>query len=200
MKTKLTIFTSLLVFASFSLSALAATPTPTATPKDTKTVVENAVAAATNSTTTERVKWVNDKLQAALADLITKSVSVAGDAKDFVVGELPDIIKQLLLWKLFESFVPMVFWFCSFWFFAILFMRTTIKNEDWKCNNTNRYNDYPQNGFPKAWIGVFKVVACLVSVICFLFSMNLTWLQIWLAPKVYLIEYSKSMLEGIIGK
>src|SRR5437773_4823709 len=55
-----------------------------------------------------RLSLVNQKLQDALADTITKATTVAGEAKDFMVEQLPDVIRQLLLWKFFENLLPMV--------------------------------------------------------------------------------------------
>jgi hypothetical protein len=141
--------------------------------------------------------FVGDKLQTALIDVVNKTVQVAGDAKDFVIAQLPDVIKQLLLWKFAESFAPMAFWFLVAFISTSIFFGTTIKHGDWLAATlTNgRSSDRPKNGFPRMFTGIFKAIVSLVGIIMFLCSLNMTWLQIWLAPKVYLIEYVRNMVK-----
>ena len=43
---------------------------------------------------------MNEQLQNALVDLITKVTSGMDTATAFLAGELPDVVQQLLRWKL----------------------------------------------------------------------------------------------------
>ena len=188
MNMKKTIISTLMlvsVFATASFADVSPTPAPSIAP---------VVAVSSTNPTVDNLKWVNDKLQVALADTLTKATMVAGDAKDFVVKELPDVIKQLLLWKFWQSLAPMIFWFLMTIFLIRLFCNTTIKNGDWTSNGLEDYKRGPKNGFPSLFMGIVKAITALISVILFLHAYNWTWLQIWLAPKVYLIDYARSMV------
>ena len=43
---------------------------------------------------------MNEQLQAALAEIITKVSNGADSAVAFLSGQLPDVVQQLLMWKL----------------------------------------------------------------------------------------------------
>lgn len=139
---------------------------------------------------------VPSKLQSALADMVNKSVQIAGDAKDFLVAQLPDVIRQLLLWKFFEKLIPMVFFFAAFLFMSQR-VSALIKRGDFQPvpHPGSNYQSDPKNGYPLMIWGIAKCVLTLALLLAFLFTMNLTWLQIWIAPKVYLIEYAKSLVS-----
>jgi hypothetical protein len=140
-----------------------------------------------------KMSWVNQKLQDSLADMITKATAVAGDAKDFVIQQMPDIIKQLLMWKFAESLLPMVFLGIVTLFMGWMVSRA-IKAGDFTDTKEKSYDWIPSNGWPTAGFGLVKAVIGFLFFISFLMHLNLEWLQIWIAPKVYLIEYAKSMV------
>src|SRR3982751_6068040 len=118
MKKLLNIIIALIITSPALFAAEASAPSPTVTPNPT---VEN-------------LKWVNDKLQSALADTLNKATTVAGDAKDFIAGQLPDVIKQLLVWKFFESLAPIIF-FAIISLILINQIVRTMKNNDFRNDN-----------------------------------------------------------------
>jgi len=134
--------------------------------------------------------WVGDKLQSAMVETITKATAVAGDAKDFIAKQLPDVIKQLLRWKFAESLFGCFFPILIFVSFLTVASKLWIKME-WNAH-----------GEPKDAANVIRLICAVassigmvISLLAVFFCVNLTWLQIWLAPKVYLIEYAKSMIH-----
>lgn len=124
-----------------------------------------------------------DKLQSALADAVTKSIQAAGDATDFLIGQLPDVIKQFLMWKMVESIAWNVVSVIG-----VLAMIAIVRKFLAKGRQTKW--DWEDRLFPFA-IGSF--LFCFVIAIS-TFNFNLDWLQIWVAPKVYLIEYAKAAI------
>lgn len=134
-----------------------------------------------------------DKLKDALAQMITGVTQTAGQAKDFIVSQLPDVVKQLLMWKMAESiwqmFLPAIVLIvavriCSKY-------RAKGREKDWKYIAENEEADALKQIIPfallHAWMGAMAIWFCL--------SANITWLQIWIAPKVYLIEYAKTLVK-----
>jgi hypothetical protein len=152
----------------------------------------------TPSPASNEIQSTSHKLQDALADTLNKTVQVMGDAKDFVVAQMPDVIKQLLLWKFYEALMPMLFFFIVAAWMGFLVSRL-VHRGDWTPVTTGEGYDRdtnPKNGYPLMIFGIVKAFIGIVAIIFFTFSMNVTWLQIAVAPKVYLIEYAKSFVTN----
>lgn len=140
---------------------------------------------------------MNEKLQVALADLVNKSVGALGKGTEFLAGEIPDVIRQLLIWKAVES---------AIWFgLGILLLIAMI------------YGNYRQIKWIRSWLGkpcpghyykdlglelcdrpelMLNFFQLLPGAVILSLLSNLDWLKIWIAPKVYLIEYAASMVKG----
>lgn len=115
---------------------------------------------------------MNEQLREALTTLLDKSLS----AVDFMVAELPEVIQQLLLWKMWENLI---------YFTVSLIAALTV----WVVATCLYRND---NSHDRVMWFVF---AFLVSLVVLLLGFNVTWLQILIAPKVYLIEYAASLAK-----
>jgi hypothetical protein len=120
---------------------------------------------------------MNEKLQESLAEII--NITLQG--KDFILEQAPDVIQQLLAWKFTVSLLL---------FILILSI------------------------IPGAWIGVKKmrsvitpieviIIISIVGVIAVVaiplsyggYVGPFTWLQILIAPKVYLLEYASYLIS-----
>ncbi len=132
---------------------------------------------------------MNDELQEALLAIITGTINAASAAKAFLMSELPDVIHQLLLWKAVASGLR-----CGL--FLVLAIATGVAA--WvllkKAVNyvpKSRYDDGAHLCIP----GVICAVVCPVVFFVGVCT-NFTWLQILIAPKIYLIEYAASLVKG----
>lgn len=130
---------------------------------------------------------MNESLQQALAGILNKTMAGVEAGVSFLSSELPDVIQQLLVWKLAQSSVLLGLGI-SFWVFAAYLLRKGLKNmkEEGEKTWTNR-QEY-------RYVAPYIISAFAVS-IGFVMSMvnGATALQIWLAPKIYLIEYAASL-------
>lgn len=132
---------------------------------------------------------MNESLQQALAGILNKTMAGVEAGVSFLSAELPDVIQQLLVWKLAESCMLLTLGF-AFLLTAIKLIRKGFKNldeeqkKDWHSEKPSRYV------VPFA-IGGFS------STIAFILVMSNAGsaLQIWLAPKIYLIEYAASLAK-----
>jgi hypothetical protein len=115
------------------------------------------------------------ELQGALTEILNGVLS----AKDFMLAELPDVVQQLLLWKFYYHLSHVIL---GFLFVALVFFIR------YKCSTLESWNPRTDDLFS-------YVVATVVSFFTILITFNLTWLQVWLAPKVYLIEYAASLAK-----
>jgi hypothetical protein len=134
---------------------------------------------------------VNDQLQAALADIIGKTGEAVSDGVGFLKAELPGVIQQLLYWKMASSFLGMVITL-AFSYAAFVFIRRGFRLAADFSPKKNSYDDDPRF-WMRFWLTVVSAVLGMVSFVCVLNSF--TWLKIWIAPKVYLIEYATSLAK-----
>lgn len=126
---------------------------------------------------------MNEQLQNALALILGKTVTAAQAGAEFLMAELPDVIHQLLIWKAImsglQSLLAITLTVVGVYGYYRLFK--------WDMKNSS----YGEKGFP-SFLGGIAGVAVLTAA-GFLFSMD--WLQILIAPKIYLIEYAASLTK-----
>jgi hypothetical protein len=127
---------------------------------------------------------LSEELQNALSEALAKATS----AVDFVVAETPEVIQQLLLWRMASSIC-----YCALalvvatsigiaWVKGAQAVKSMFKDDSCK--------DQAYMFF--TFIGLLLSVLASIPIFC---CMNLDWLQIWLAPKVYLIEYAADSVK-----
>jgi len=121
-------------------------------------------------------------MEKQLQDALVEVLPTVMEAKDFVLSELPDVVHQLLMWKVFESI--------GYNILAIVFVFVSIK----------MYKIAKENMTPKLdFVKDLKMSFCLIGgVILNILSIcivNIKFVQIWIAPKVYIIEYLKEMTK-----
>lgn len=112
---------------------------------------------------------MNEQLQKALAELLGKT-NVAGE---FIIGEMPDVIQQLLEWRVFINSTWSIVWFMAGVFVLYL--------------GSLKYKDDPSE---KNWVpyAAFSVPLILGSLLCLK-----EVIKISIAPKVWLIEYAAKL-------
>lgn len=131
---------------------------------------------------------MNDQLQKVLADIITRVTSGADAAIQFGKEQIPEVLKQLLIWNFTFSFL---IWFSATAVIVgyIIWMLTKFR---WWFKN-QRSTTTEQD----AAVTVLTVIWGFVSfIMIFVFWCNLDWLKIWVAPKLYLLEYAASLIKS----
>lgn len=128
-----------------------------------------------------------EPLKQAVADMIQAATKSAGEAKDFLAGQIPDVIRQLLMWKMAESIVYCLIGIAMMiiWIKAARKYFAYGKSEEWDFDSS-------EGMVPATMFGGLLSVFWLGGTIAFL---NTTWLQIWIAPKVYLIEFARDLIK-----
>ena len=146
---------------------------------------------------TDAVKEVanNDVLKQAVAKVIEKSLQGIDTATSFLSAQLPDVIHQLLMWKAVSSFVA--------WSISVFLLTTScillykllsgFSNKD---GNTLVCQDCcgGLEPSPKGFSAICYIFIGTVSGLA-MFLNNWTWLKIWIAPKIYLIEYAAELVK-----
>ncbi len=113
------------------------------------------------------------------------------ETKDFALSEAPELIQQLILWKRVQSLATIGLFLIIALFLLILgrFM--------WSKSKT--LSDEGDSSVPsdKELEQIFSGIVHIFSIICFSISFTnfFNSLQIWLAPKIYVLEYCVNMLK-----
>lgn len=122
---------------------------------------------------------MNEQLQKALVEILESVLS----AKVFLTAELPDVISQLLVWNMSMSILETVLGIFILW--TIYFATKKY---------ANNWDKIYQKDLDATIVlmGIYDIVMGVAG-FCLLF--NLKWLQIWLAPKIYLLEYAANLAK-----
>ena len=135
---------------------------------------------------------MNEQLQLAISTLIKTSLNAIDKGTTFLSNQIPEVLQQLLLWKATTSFIKFSYGiFIIGGIFAWLIYQykywVTIVEDHWGSKVRRIEGDKG----PVALLNILLFIPLLYGS----HFISLTWLQIWIAPKLYLIEYSKDFLK-----
>lgn len=141
---------------------------------------------------------MNEQAQKILVDLLQKASNGIDSAVSFSQAQIPDVVHQLLVWNFASSIIAQAFSLVlilavAIWLVKLISDRTSRK--PWTCHKQDaRLNETSELFDIVALISVIGgALAVVFSII--VFSCNFDWLKIWLAPKLYLIEYAASLVK-----
>lgn len=136
---------------------------------------------------------MNDQLQQSLSQILDQAVSGVQAGVSLLSAELPDVIHQLLMWKMVESLI-----LCAGGIiFTVVAIRWFVKNSGRGKEEGRKHKPtltHDEDGDIAPWIPFALFPLVLIGAIA-IDTINITWLKIWLAPKVYLIEYAASLVK-----
>lgn len=132
---------------------------------------------------------MNDQLQASLAVILQKATTGLEAGVNFLGAQIPDVVRQVLLFNLWKDVASVVIAVLILVGYAVglaFLWKWAIKNE-----KENRWSD----AFFGA--GMLTTVTAIFAgfVVVWLISSFLDGLEIWLAPKVWLIEYASTFVK-----
>lgn len=150
---------------------------------------------------------MNEQLQNALVEILNRALAGIDTSMGFLSAELPDVVTQLLQWKMLEALVVVglvtlcqISWVC--------FLKKIWKDRpseevyqggfrgNWAWESYKHYRDSPEL---EAGVGCFNAIIFLILVfatfpqVAYLFEA----LQILVAPKIYLIEYVSELTKRV---
>ena len=138
---------------------------------------------------------LQEKTITALTDILT-SVT---EAKDFVLAELPEVIHQILMWELCSSILDNVVAIVLPIILTVVLLKVWCKPKSGTSNRiwsyyeeSDRYHFKDDDFCLTMFIisGVISIVTLIIS----LTAINTTFIKIWLAPKLFLIEYAAKLV------
>lgn len=120
---------------------------------------------------------MNEQANKVLAELLQKATNGIDAAVSFSQAQLPDVIHQLLVWNAVSSALAQIVGMLI----IILPIVYSVKKWEVICDNDCQ---------PFMMFHIITVLSGFLLV-----ADNLDWLKIWLAPKLYLIEYAASLMK-----
>lgn len=147
---------------------------------------------------------MNDQLQQALAVVLQGATNAVQSGVSFLQAELPDVIQQLLTWKLAQAGLHSLLCLAVIVVFVVSLNRGlpiwkaysrgsrmyygNVANDEEKEGRRLMQENDDGDSFYKVLAAVSGPLSVVAAVI-FLEAFG-TVVQIWLAPKIYLIEYA----------
>lgn len=137
---------------------------------------------------------MNEELQKALSELLGKANYGIDAASGFLAAELPEVIQQLLMWYGVRSFI-----ICFIGIVAAIALPKMIsamlrKPEEGVSNffwNSN--GDFSDKMPPVMFVVFGGLFALIIECVLVFDFINIEWLQIWITPKLWLIEYAAKL-------
>jgi uncharacterized membrane protein HdeD (DUF308 family) len=122
----------------------------------------------------------------ALIEVINRTLKGVDTTVNFLSQQIPDVIHQLLLYKAVSSFLMCLV------AIALCIIHVSVTRVVYKIETKQKSSDaFVSIGIVGMLCGVF-VWGIALRLLC----LNMDWLQIWLAPKVYLLEYAANLYKA----
>lgn len=139
---------------------------------------------------------LQDASAQALIKMIDITVQNMSDVIAFSKQQIPEVIHQLLMWNLIESLT----WFCVALLSTYPVCRF-LRNQATRKPLNNSFRDYKvtmvydSSGRQHAGVIVYILLCLAYGVFSLSALTDLTWLKIWIAPKLYLLEYGAKLIS-----
>ena len=137
----------------------------------------------------ETQNTIQNTLENALISSIEGIKKTGTELVDALYQQAPEVIEQLLLWHGVES---LVMFLVSLAMLSVPFIFYKLASAAYTKFNVQKMSDE----FPYWMTTILSgILSILVSTAMAIDLMNLKWLKIWLAPKVYLLEYLANLVK-----
>lgn len=140
---------------------------------------------------------MKEQLQQETLIAFKELLTTVSQAKDFVLSELPEVIHQLLMWEFVQSIITNTVLVLLWVAFTLIIMKVLKKpeegvdNEIYNWSHTRSKHEHKDLGFTSFFTFLASIPLLLITV----FNLNIVWLKIWIAPKVFLIEYAAGIIN-----
>lgn len=151
---------------------------------------------------------MNEQLQQALASILGKTMQGVEAGVSFLSTEIPDVIHQLLVWKMAQSSVYLSLYIIAAVVGIFLICKSYKTVFEYQRGSNlyygNRGELEEEGRRLMAEYGSkmpFSMIGCAAGFMSIIFLLvggvaeMSTVIQIWLAPKIYLIEYAASLAK-----
>ena len=141
---------------------------------------------------------MEQQLEKALAEIIEKASRGIDSSAEFITGQIPDVVQQLLSWKLTESCIG---GFTSLLVTILCVTFLSIGARKYQDGVKKKESNWAHGGGLYSTPTGVLIIGTSVSLIVPLFSLFIMYssvidaAKIILAPKLYLIEYAAQLVK-----
>lgn len=141
------------------------------------------------------------QLNEAVASLVQKSLDSFEKGATFLSEQLPEVVSQLLMWKFTQSLIYALIGLATLLvmvgipLFAIWWCTRQVKCSRHASDEETvlRWDVLDAETVGAGLVGWLVLMLCMIPIA--VSTLNFTWLQIWIAPKVFLIEYAARLIK-----
>lgn len=134
---------------------------------------------------------MNEQLQSALAEILNKTINGIDSSVAFMQAELPDVIEQLLLWYAISNLIYALFGALIIFLSYLAIKKPKKGRSNWMWNWYDHCDSHDMTD-----IAPFSTLIIIPAGVGLMFISNvMESLQIWIAPKIWLIEYAASLVK-----
>lgn len=134
---------------------------------------------------------MNEQLQQAVTTMIQQALEAFNKGASFMAAEIPDVVNQLLMWHAIRSAAMTAL---GVLILVVFVVTSYYQVKWWVAKDPN--SRYDERRINMAYGSAVLLNLIWILPVAFAISIiNLTWLQIWIAPKVWLIEYAARMIK-----
>jgi hypothetical protein len=137
----------------------------------------------------ETTPTIQNTLEKALIKSIDGIEKTGTELIEALYQQAPEVVEQLLMWHSVESLIQCI---AAILVLAVPFVYYKIACYIHQKFKVAKVEDYLGFWMPNIFISVFVIV---FTGGCFAAYINIKWIKIWLAPKVYLLEYLAEMMK-----
>ncbi|WP_288446456.1 hypothetical protein [uncultured Serratia sp.] len=145
---------------------------------------------------------MSEQANKVLAELLQKASDGIDAAVSFSQAQIPDVAHQLLVWNFTRSIVLSLICIATIpfvvWFLKLQLVKKEIGEEIKYSEHCKKYQwnlVYCSDGSPSPAIVILGFAMVLYVSFIGTILLNMTWLKILLAPKLYLLEYAASLIK-----
>lgn len=122
---------------------------------------------------------MNEKLENTVNEILQKSIDAATQGAEFVKDQIPDLLKQLLMWHAARDIILVVMMLLTLTL-ALVSLKKLVRDID------------------DVFWGVCSIVGGIVSLILLIVGMHALFdlVEILVAPKVWLLEYGANLIRS----
>lgn len=128
---------------------------------------------------------MNEQANKILVELLQKAANGIDAAVTFSQAQIPDVVHQLLVWKSVSSILVQIF------ILSFIGVYVLAVYKFYKITDSKRLSE----GTLVAGIFSLATGALFAMGLAIAFFSYFDWLKIWLAPKLYLLEYAASLIK-----
>jgi len=137
---------------------------------------------------------MNEETQEKANQVLAALIESVANVRDFAIEHAPDVIQELLTWNFTTTLISFVGCLICIgvWLYLNWRQYKWIKNGGGG-RERNCYGENTDELSPFLILNLFQIV--LIFGFLGWISISMDWLKIWLAPKLYLIEYAAELVK-----